>query len=211
MIRSTAFAALMATSITAFAAEDAKFTPDLLKAKAISESICVACHAADGNSTTPANPILAGQGAEYLFKQLKDYKPLDGKPALRSNPTMAGMTATLTTDDMKSLAVFFSQQKIKPATASNEKLVEAGKVLWRKGDFERGIPACAGCHGPAGAGIPAQFPRLAGQHADYTAAQLKNFRSEDRSNDPQGMMRMIADKLSDKQIKALADYIAGLR
>jgi cytochrome c553 len=112
---------------------------------------------------------------------------------------------------MRALAIYFSQQKIKPSAASNEKLVETGKHLWRKGDFDRGIPACAGCHGPAGAGLPAQYPRLAGQYAEYTELQLKNFRSEERSNDPERMMRTIADKLSDEQIKALADYIAGLR
>jgi cytochrome c553 len=124
---------------------------------------------------------------------------------------MSGMTAALSVEDMKSLAFYFSQQKLKPATATDEKLVSAGKSLWRKGDFERGIPACAGCHGPTGAGVPAQYPRIAGQYAEYTEAQLKNFRSEERSNDPEMMMRNIAEKLSDKQIKAVADYAAGLR
>ena len=212
MIRTTAFAVLIAVALpSAFAAEEAKAAPDLTKAKQIAETVCVACHGADGNSPTSANPILAGQGAAYLFKQLTEFKATDGKPALRNNPTMAGMTAALSVDDMKGLALYFSQQKRKPASATDEKLVAVGKNLWRKGDFEKGIAACAGCHGPAGAGVPTQYPRLAGQYAEYTDLQLKNFRSEERSNDPEKMMRSIADKLSDKQIKALADYVAGLR
>jgi len=211
MIRATAIAIFATTCCTVFAAEEAKSKPDLEKAKKIAETVCVACHSVDGNSPTPANPILAGQGADYLLKQLTEFKAADGKPAVRNNAVMAGMTAALSTDDMKALSVYFSQQKMKPSAATSEKLVETGKHLWRKGDFERGIPACAGCHGPAGAGVPAQYPRLAGQYAEYTELQLKNFRSEERSNDPERMMRTIADKLSDKQIKALADYIAGLR
>lgn len=211
MIRTTAIAIMTTLCCTVFAADIAKGKPDLEKAKKIAETVCIACHGADGNSPTPANPILAGQGADYIFKQLTEFKAADGKPAIRNNPIMAGMTAALTADDMKALAVYFSQQKVKPSAATNEKLVETGKHLWRKGDFDRGIPACSGCHGPAGAGIPSQYPRLAGQYAEYTELQLKNFRSEERSNDPERTMRTIADKLSDKQIKALADYVAGLR
>ena len=211
MIRITAIAMMSTLCCTVFAADIVKGKPDLEKARKIAETVCVACHSIDGNSPTSANPILAGQGADYLFKQLIDYKATEGKPALRNNAIMAGMTAALSPEDMRSLALYFSQQKIKPSAATNEKLVETGKRLWRKGDFDRGIPACSGCHGPAGAGLPSQYPRLAGQYAEYTALQLKNFRSEERSNDPEGMMRAIADRLSDKQIKALADYIAGLR
>ena len=211
MIRTTALAVLMAACFSVIAAEEAKVKPDLAKAKKIAETVYVACHNVDGNSVIPANPILAGQGPDYLFKQLSEFKAADGKPAVRNNPIMAGMAAPLSVEDMKSLALYFSQQKPKPAAATDVKLVAAGKTLWRKGDFERGIPACAGCHGAAGAGVPAQYPRLSGQHAEYTETQLKNFRSEERSNDPEKMMRTIADKLSDKQIKAVADYIAGLR
>ena len=211
MIRTTALAVLLTASFSVFAADEAKIKPDLAKAKTIAESVCVACHGADGNSAIPANPILAGQGAEYLLKQLTEFKAVEGKPAVRNNVIMGGMTAALSVEDMHSLALYFSQQKRKPSSATDEKLVATGKNLWRKGDFERGIPACAGCHGPSGAGLPVLFPRLAGQYAEYTELQLKNFRSEERSNDPEKMMRTIADKLSDKQIKALADYIAGLR
>lgn len=213
MIRATALAVLLAASCTSFAAEEAKAKtkPDLAKAKAIAESVCIACHGADGNSALPANPILAGQGAEYLLKQLTEFKVPEGKPAIRNNPVMAGMTSTLSKEDMQGLAQYFSQQKQKPSSATNRKLVATGQNLWRKGDFERGIPACAGCHGPTGVGVPNQYPRLSGQYAEYTELQLRNFRSEERSNDSEKMMRTIADKLSDKQIKALADYIAGLR
>ena len=211
MIRATTLAVLLAASYASFAAEEAKIKPDLAKAKAIAESVCIACHGADGNSALPANPILAGQGAEYLLKQLTEFKVPEGKPAIRNNPVMAGMTSTLSKEDMQGLAQYFSQQKQKPSSATNRKLVATGQNLWRKGDFERGIPACAGCHGPTGVGVPNQYPRLSGQYAEYTELQLRNFRSEERSNDSEKMMRTIADKLSDKQIKALADYIAGLR
>ncbi|MFT3849256.1 MAG: c-type cytochrome [Propionivibrio sp.] len=211
MIRTLALAAIVAASFSALAAENAAIKPDLDKAKSIAESVCVACHGADGNSATPTYPILAGQGADYLFKQLKEFKAEDGKPAIRKNDIMAGMVAALSLEDMKSLAVYYSQQKPKPSAATDVKLVEAGRTLWRKGDYERGIPACAGCHGPNGSGIPSLYPRLSGQYAEYTLTQLKNFRSEERSNDPEKMMRTIADKLSDKHIKAVADYIAGLR
>jgi len=204
MIRITALAFLLFVSLNVVAAEVAK--PDLAKAKTIAETVCVACHGADGNSAIAANPILAGQGPAYIFKQLTEFKS-----AVRKNDIMAGMASTLSEDDMKSVALYFSQQKPKPSAATDEKLVAAGQSLWRKGDFERGVPACAGCHGPTGAGIPAQYPRLSGQYAEYTSTQLKNFRIEERSNDPARVMRTIADKLSDKQIKAVADYIAGLR
>ena len=211
MIRTTAIVLVSMACCSFSAAQEGKIKTDLAKAKKIAETVCVACHNADGNSPTSANPILAGQGADYLFKQLTEFKAAEGKTAVRNNPIMAGMTAALSVEDMKSLSVYFSQQKMKPSAASSDKLVEAGKHLWRKGDFERGIPACGGCHGHAGAGLPVQYPRLAGQYAEYTELQLKNFRGEERSNDPERMMRTIAEKLSDKQIKALADYIAGLR
>jgi len=211
MIRTMVLAALMTASVSVIAAGEEKLTPDLAKAGKTAETLCVACHSADGNSVIPANPILAGQGADYLYKQLSEFKSVDGKPAVRSNAIMGGMTAALSPDDMKGLALYFSQQKQKPAVAVDAKLVAAGQKLWRKGDFDKGIPACAGCHGPTGAGIPAQYPRLSGQHAEYVETQLKNFRSEERSNDPEKVMRTIADKLSDKQIKALADFTAGLR
>ena len=211
MIRTTALAVLLAASFPAFAAEQAKAKVDLAKAKEIAEGVCVGCHAADGNSPSAANPILAGQVSEYLYKQLSNFKAGDSKPAVRNNAIMSGMVAALSDEDMRGLAVYFAQQKIKPSVAKEEKLLAEGKVLWRMGDFEKGIPACAGCHGPAGTGVPAQYPRLAGQYAEYTASQLKTFRNHERANDAEKVMRMIAGKLSDHQIAAVAEYAAGLR
>lgn len=211
MIRTAAMAILFATSFVTHASEQAPAKADPAKGKIVAETICVACHGADGNSMTSANPHLAGQIEQYLYKQLTNFKSLDGKPAARDNAIMAGMVAALSDEDMKNVAAWFASQKLKPEAAKNEASIALGKKLWRQGDFKKGIPACAGCHGPAGAGMPAQYPRLAGQFAEYTEAQLKAFRAEERGNDPEKMMRMIAAKLSDAEIKAVADYAAGLR
>jgi cytochrome c553 len=211
MIRKAALAILFATSFVTHASEEAHAKADPAKGKAIAESICVACHGADGNSLIPANPKLAGQVEEYIYKQLKNFKPVGDKPAVRNNPIMAGMAAPLSDEDMKNVAAWFSSQKQNPAAAKDEKQIALGQKIWRQGDFKKGIPACAGCHGPAGAGLPALFPRLAGQFQEYTEAQLKSFRVEERANDPEKMMRMIAAKLSDVEIKAVAEYAAGLR
>lgn len=211
MIRTTALAVLLAASFSAFANEEAKAPVDLAKAKQIAEGVCVACHGADGNSPVATNPNLAGQIPEYLHKQLSNFKAADGKPAARNNPIMGGMAATLSEEDMKSLSVYFSQQKLKPAAAKDEKLAAEGQSIWRKGDFEKGVPACAGCHGAAGAGLPAQFPRLAGQYPEYIETQLKSFRADERANDAEKVMRVISAKLSDRQMKAVAEYAAGLR
>ncbi len=211
MIRTAAMAILFATSFVTHASEQASAKADPAKGKIVAETICVACHGADGNSMTSANPHLAGQIEQYLYKQLTNFKSVDGKPAARDNAIMAGMVAALSDEDMKNVAAWFASQKLKPEAAKNEASIALGKKLWRQGDFKKGIPACAGCHGPAGAGMPAQYPRLAGQFAEYTEAQLKAFRAEERGNDPEKMMRMIAAKLSDAEIKAVADYAAGLR
>ena len=211
MIRTAAMAILLATSFVTHASEEATAKADPAKGKVIAETVCVACHGADGNSQVSANPILAGQVEEYIYKQLKNFKPVGDKPAVRNNPIMTGMAAALSDEDMKNVAAWFSSQKQKPAAAKDEKLIAMGQKIWRQGDFKKGVPACAGCHGPAGAGLPAQYPRLAGQYPEYTEAQLKAFRVEERANDPEKMMRMIAAKLSDAEIKAVADYAAGLR
>ncbi|MDA0189276.1 MAG: c-type cytochrome [Proteobacteria bacterium] len=211
MMRTTALAVLLAASFSATAAEGAKPKIDLAKAKEIAESICVGCHGADGNSAAAANPHLAGQIPQYIYKQLTNFKPAGDKPAVRDNAIMAGMVATLSDEDMQSLAAYFSQQKLKPAAASDEQLIAEGRKLWRMGDFDKGVPACSGCHGATGAGLPAQYPALAGQFAEYTEDQLKKFRSGERANDPEKMMRTIAAKLSDRQMKAVAEYAAGLR
>lgn len=211
MIRMTALAVLLATSFTTYASEEAKVKADPAKGKTIAESVCVACHGADGNSPVPANPNLAGQVPEYIYKQLTNFKSVDGKPAARNNPIMMGMAAPLSDEDMKNVAAWFSEQKLTPAAAKDESVIALGQKLWRSGDFKKGVPACAGCHGPAGAGLPALFPRLGGQHQEYTEAQLKAFRQDERTNDPEKVMRTIAAKLSDADIKAVAEYAAGLR
>lgn len=211
MIRTAAMAILFATSLFAHASEEAKSKADPAKGKLIAETVCVACHGADGNSAVSANPILAGQFEEYLYKQLKNFKSVDGKPAARNNPIMGGMVAALSDDDMKNVAAWFASQTVKPSAAKDESSIALGKKLWRQGGYEKGIPACAGCHGPSGAGLPAQFPRLSGQYAEYTEAQLKTFRSGERANDPAKMMQTIAAKLSDVEIKAVSEFAAGLR
>ena len=211
MIRTAAMAILLATSFVTHASEEAHAKADPAKGKVIAETICVACHGADGNSQIATNPILAGQVEEYIYKQLKNFKPAGDKPAVRNNPIMGGMTAALSDEDMKNVAAWFSSQKQKPAAAKDEKQIALGQKIWRQGDFKKGLPACAGCHGPAGAGLPAQYPRLAGQFPEYTEAQLKSFRIDARANDPEKMMRLIAGKLSDVEIKAVAEYAAGLR
>ncbi|MFV0371976.1 MAG: c-type cytochrome [Azonexus sp.] len=211
MIRTTALAIFFATSFVTHASEQAVVKADPAKGKLIAESICVACHGLEGNSMDAANPHLAGQVEQYIYKQLSNFKPVGDKPAQRDNAIMAGMVAALEDADMRNVAAWYASQKLKPEAAKEEASIALGKKLWRQGDFRKGIPACAGCHGPAGAGIPAQYPRLAGQFAAYTENQLKTFRDETRGNDPEKMMRTIAAKLSDVEIKAVADYAAGLR
>lgn len=180
--------------------------PDLAKAKQTAETICAGCHMADGNSMLPANPKLAGQHADYLYKQLTDFKSGN-----RASPIMGAMVASLNDDDMKALAQHFSSQTLNPESARNTDAVATGQKLWRAGSIDKGIPACAGCHGPAGAGLPAQYPALSGQYAEYIETQLKAFRSGDRANDPSRMMRDLANKMTDAEIQAVADYAAGLR
>jgi cytochrome c553 len=189
----------------AHGAEAAKpaFKPDMARAQKLAET-CTACHAADGSRGAPANPILQGQHADYLFKQLTEFK--SGK---RKNAVMQGMVAALSEDDMKQLAAFYAGKNAKPGFAKDKSLVTLGERLYRGGSLAAKVPACSGCHSPTGGGIPSQYPRLAGQHADYTEAQLTAFRSGGRGNSAQ--MTAIAAKMSEREIKAVADYIAGLR
>ena len=184
---------------------------DLAKAQQTASQVCAACHSADGNSTLPVNPVLAGQHADYTSKQLLNFKPQGGKPAERQNPVMAGMVANLSADDMRGLAAYFEMQKPRARAARDAELVKLGQAIYRGGIPSRNVAACTACHGPNGAGIPAQFPRLAGQFAEYAAAQLKAFRSGERANDANRMMRAVAERLSDKEIAAVAEYVSGLR
>ena len=185
--------------------------PDTGKGQTIATQVCTACHAADGNSTISANPKLAGQMPEYIAKQLANFKAAPGKKAERENAVMAGMVANLSPEDMKNLAAYYASQKARDGAARNKELITLGQKIWRGGIADKGVAACASCHGANGAGMPAQYPRLAGQHAEYTEAQMKSWRSEQRANDPVRMMRMTAAKLSDREIQAVSDYIAGLR
>ena len=175
---------------------------DLAKGQAISTQVCAACHSADGSRGSPANPIIAGQHPEYLSKQLADFK--EGK---RKSAVMQGFAATLSADDMRNVAAFYGSKTAKPGAAKNKDTVALGQAIYRGGIAARGVPACAACHSPNGAGLPVQFPRVGGQHADYTEAQLNAFRSGARAN---AQMSAIAAKMNDKEIKAVSDYIAGL-
>jgi cytochrome c553 len=194
-------ALFMAPALAAESQPAAK--PDPAKGQA-SAAACMACHTADGTRGAPANPILQGQHPEYLAKQLHEFK--SGK---RKNPIMQGMAAPLSEDDIRNVAAFYAGKEAKAGAAKNKATVLAGEKIWRGGIADRKIPACSGCHGPTGAGIPAQYPKIAGQHADYTEAQLVAFRSGARANSAQ--MTGVAAKMNDAEIKAVADYVAGLR
>jgi cytochrome c553 len=203
----TLAAVLCAPAFTADAlAADAKpaaFKADPAKGQALSTA-CQACHTADGSRGAPANPILQGQHPEYLTKQLVEFK--SGK---RKNAIMAGFAAGLSEEDMKHLAAFYGSKKAKEGFAKNKDTVALGEQIWRGGITSKAVPACAGCHAPSGAGIPSQYPRIGGQHADYTEAQLKAFSTGARGNNAQ--MTAISAKLNDREMKAVADYAAGLQ
>ena len=184
---------------------------DTAKAESVAKQVCAACHAADGNSAASANPKIAGQIAEYLDKQLRDFKPQGGKKPARESAVMTGMVANLSEADMKGLAAYYAGQALRPAAAADKDLAQLGQRLWRAGNLATGVPACAGCHGPAGAGIPSQYPRLGGQFAEYVAAQLKAFQDGRRANDANAVMRSVAANLTEREIRALAEYAAGLR
>lgn len=197
-------ASLLSAAAWANPAATAAAKPDLAKGQQISTAVCAACHTADGSRGAPANPIIAGQHADYLAKQLHDFK--SGK---RANAVMSGMAAPLSEDDIRNVSAFYAGKSAKPGFAKDKDTVTLGEKIYRGGIAAKQVPACAACHSPNGAGIPVQFPRVSGQHADYTAAQLQAFRAGSRANGP--MMHDIAARLSDVEIKAVADYMAGLR
>jgi len=212
LVATASFVALALFPLPPATAAEGAAKVDLARAKQIADSVCAACHGADGNSVAPVNPNLAGQGAEYITRQLQHFKS-----GVRANPTMAAMVGSLTPDEMVALGVYFSQQKPKGGTAKDPALVKTGQSLFRGGVAATGLPACASCHSPNGAGIPRNYPRLAGQHADYAYAQLKAFKSGDRGADKDGkdaqgkIMAAIAQKMDEAQMKAVTDYTAGLR
>lgn len=178
--------------------------PDLAKGEASYAAVCAACHGADGNSAVTVNPKLAQQHPDYIVKQLQEFK--SGK---RANAIMMGMSAALSEQDMKNIAAWLATKAAKKGFAKDKELVTLGERIYRGGIADRQIAACSGCHTPTGAGIASQYPRLAGQHADYAVAQLTAFRNGVRKNSTQ--MSQVAAKLNDREIKAVADYIAGLR
>jgi cytochrome c553 len=177
----------------------------------IAGQVCAACHAADGNSVAATNPKIAGQFAEYLQKQLGDFKAQPGKKPARESAIMMAMAANLSDDDIQGLAAYYAGQKLRPASAADKDLAALGQKIWRGGIAASNVPACGGCHGPAGAGIPAQYPRLAGQFSEYVAAQLKGFKDGARSNDANGIMRGVAARMTEREIQGVAQYAAGLR
>ncbi|HZE92077.1 MAG TPA: c-type cytochrome [Rhizobacter sp.] len=204
--RLLSFLLLAASMVPAFAEEphSAAVKPDLAKGEALSTAVCAACHSADGSRGSPANPILQGQHPEYLVKQLTEFKA-----GTRTSPIMQGISASLSDADMHNVAAFYAGKQVKPGFAKSKDLVALGEKIYRGGISDRNVPACAGCHSPTGAGIPAQYPRLRAQHSDYTEAQLKAFRDDKRKNNPQ--MKGVTAKMNDTEIKAVSDYIAGLR
>jgi len=203
MNRLIAAAVVALISVTSAVAAD---YGDPAKAQSIANQICAACHGADGNSPLPMNPSLAGQHPEYLFKQLNEFKSGN-----RNNAVMMGMVAGLSAEDMRNLSAYYAAQKLGEATAKDKDLVAQGRKLFRGGNLATGVAACAGCHSPNGAGIPSQYPRLAGQHPEYVVTQLKAFRAGERANDTNNMMRAVAARLTDKEIAAVAEYLSGLR
>jgi cytochrome c553 len=196
VIRMAALGWLLAVAGAAMAAGDAT------KGQAIASQVCAACHMPDGNSVIPQNPKLSGQHAQYISTQLAHFKSGE-----RNNAIMKGMAANLSAEDMADLGAWFASQAATIDGAKNKELAEAGQKIYRGGKPAMGVPACSGCHSPNGAGIPAQYPRIGGQHAEYISAQLKAFRAGERVNT---QMSAIAARLSDKDMEALSEYLSGL-
>jgi len=186
-------------------------TGDAAKGQEIAAGVCAGCHGPDGNSIIPNFPSLAGQHPEYLLKQLMEFKADENGTAVRNNAAMTPMVAELSKKDMENLAAFYASQKSTPGKASdNNDLVALGKILYHGGNIENGVPACASCHGPTGTGIPPRYPALAGQHADYTLAQLDLFNTGERTNDNK-VMQQVLIRMSGSEKRAVSAYIQGMR
>ncbi len=205
--------ALFATVLFAAAVSaQADKNPDYAKGQALA-GVCAGCHGVDGNSVVPTQPNLAGMSWQYTARQLAHFKS-----GQRDNAIMKGFAANLSNEDMKALGVYYAAQKARTVGAKDVELAKTGEKLYRAGDAARGVPACAGCHSPTGAGIPAQYPRIGGQHAEYLAQELADYKGGKRggatkadSNASGKIMVAIASKLTDTEIKALAEYAAGLK
>jgi cytochrome c553 len=178
---------------------------DKVAGEKIVTAVCAACHGVDGNSVITTNPKLAQQHPEYIAKQLANFKSGE-----RKNAIMSGMAGVLSPEDMANVAAYFGAQKSKVGSAKTNAAGSLGEKIYRGGIAKVGVPACASCHGATGAGMPVQFPRLSGQHADYVVTQLKAFYTGERANDNAKVMRMISAKMSDAEMAAVADYIQGL-
>ena len=197
----TGFIALVYAGLLSAAAAPAK--PDLERGKQLATTVCAACHGADGRATAPANPNLAAQHGDYIAAQLAAFKS-----GARPSPIMQGMAAPLTPEDMQSVGAYYASLKPVESMARDKALAQRGEKLWRAGIKGLNLPACAGCHGAAGHGIPSQYPRLAGQNAELSLGWLKAYANGSR---PHAVMSLVAAKLSENDMKALAEYIAGLR
>ena len=201
---SALLAAVLAAPAIAAETGKAAAKPDLARGQELSTTVCAACHTNDGSRGASANPILQGQHAEYIVKQLTEFKANK-----RVNAVMNGMAAPLSESDMLSVAAFYAGKAPVKGASKNKDTVALGEKIYRGGIPEKGVPACSACHSPNGAGLPVQYPRLAGQHAEYVEAQMNAFRAGTRTNSAQ--MLGVAAKMNDKEIKAVSDYIMGLR
>lgn len=203
-----ALALTLGWGLAAQAADDG--TADAAKAQQTAATICAACHGPSGQSPASANPHLAAQGAEYITTQLHNFKG-----GVRNNPVMTGMAGLLSPEDMKALGKFYAAQIPASAGGKNARRIAEGLKVYRFGNAATGVPACTACHAPSGAGMPAQYPRLAGQFSEYTIAQLKAFKAGERGKNDKDvngkMMAAIAARMSEEEILAVADYVAGLR
>ena len=186
------------------------YKADPIKGKQVAGGVCAGCHGTDGNSIIPTNPILAGQHAAYIQKQLHNFQIKSGdNKAMRENAIMLGFASGLTNEQIADVAAYYNQQRTQPSYTKNKSLALVGESLYKGGDIENGIPACSSCHGPKGAGIPNQYPRLAGQYTEYTSSTLLSYKNGSRANNKQ--MMTISKRMSDEQINAVSEYLAGLR
>jgi cytochrome c553 len=195
--------ALVYASIASAAAPAPTPAPDLARGQQLATTVCAACHGPDGRSTAPTNPHLAAQHGDYIARQLAAFKS-----GARPSPIMQGMAAGLTPEDMAAVGAYYESQKPVESVARDKALALRGQQIWRGGVKSVSVPACAGCHGANGGGIPAQNPRLAGQWPDLSFGWLKAFANGER---PHPVMGPLAAKLSEKDMKALAEFIAGVR
>lgn len=215
MIKNTMMLVALALSapISAETTPDANVAPAPVTVEEIAAGVCAGCHNVDGNSVIPMNPILAGQHAEYITKQLIDFKATENNPPKRNSPIMSSMVAALSLEDMKKLGEYYAKQKANPGQTTadaDEKLIATGKILYHGGNIGNGVPACASCHGPTGSGIPPRYPAIAGQHAEYTMTQLGLFNTGDRAND-NSVMQQVLTRMSGQEKRAVSAYIATMR